>query len=344
LIIVTATSTIGVVYPAAYNLGSLFLDPANFADNQIGIRVEFFQYGFYLASAFLIASAFFCLKTKFLTTRVRAIIMLACFGIGAVVAGISIFGGIGPFPTNFWPANLLVVPAIGAIGFLIIAFVRQMIGKDSIASTRDIGRVMLHLGLILLLLGVFMSENVVYETNAGYMSGNVGEIAPGIYVQVTNINLEYFEDSTNFNLIVTVQVIETDSTNVSRIVGIGYATITGHPNWNMVSHQVYLQSNAFRDVFIAVTGFSQIMPGVYQVTIHTKILPLVSFVWLGAFLMMSAMLPMFGIESQALLKALKGKEEDLYGDAPEEAEQLEVQSTRPSLIFFAKVLPSSLSD
>ena len=326
LLIVTATSTIGVVYPAAYNLGSIFLDPANFADNQIGIRVEFFQYGFYLASAFLIASAFFCLKTKFLSIRIRGIIMASLFGIGGVVAAISIFGGVGPFPTNFWPANLLVVPAVGAIAFLVVAFIRQMIGKDNIVSTRDLGRVMLHLGLVILLLGVFMSENVVYETNAGYTilePNNRREIAPRIFIQVTSIDLEYFEDSTNFNMIVTVQVIEQDTNTTGRIVGIGYATVTGHPNWNMISHQVYIQSTAFRDVFIAVTGFSQVpgMPGIYQATIHTRIIPLVSFVWLGAFLMMAAMLPMFGIEAQALQKALKGKEEDLYGEESEDSEE-----------------------
>ena len=315
LLIVTATSTIGVVYPAAYNLFSSLIDPANFADNQIGIRVEFFWYGFYLASAFLIASAFFCLNPKFLSVRNRIIIMFGSFAIGGVFAGITVFGGIGPFPTEFWPANLLLTPAAVAIGFLGVSFIRQMIGKDNIASTREIGRVMLHLGLIILLLGVFMSSNVVYETNAGYRDtdgGTVGEVAPGILIQVTDINLEYFVDSNNFNMIVTVQVIEGNS-----IVGIGYAIITGHPGWNMVSHHVYIQSNAFRDVFIAITGFSAVSPGEYQVTVHTRIVPLVSFVWLGSFLMMSAMIPMLAIEAQSLHNAIKGKEEDLYGAASE---------------------------
>jgi len=320
LIIVTATSTIGVAYPAAYNLGLTIFDPASFADSQIGIRIEFFQYGFYLASAFLIAAAFFCLKPKFLSTRGQGLVMLSLFAVGGVLAAITVTGGL-PLPTNFWPANLLVLPAAGAIAFLVIAFIRQMIGKDKIASTREMGRLMLHLGLIILLLGVFMSENVVYETTTGYMEGNVREIAPGIHIQVTKIDLEYFVHDRDFNLIVTIQVIEMDSANRTMLVGIGYATITGHPDWNMVSHVVYLQTNAFRDVFIAVEGFTQISPNDYQVTVHTKVLPLVSFVWLGTFLMMAAMVPMFGIEVQALQKAIKGKEKHLYDDAPEDSEQ-----------------------
>jgi len=325
LLIVTATSTVGVAYPAVFNLGIIFFDPANFADSQIGIRIEFFQYGFYISCIFLIASAFFCLKSKFLSNRVRVIVMVSFFIIGGILAGLTALSGFY-LPTNNWLANLLVLPAVGAIAFLAIAFIRQMIGKDDIASTRQIGRLMLHLGLIILLLGVFMSENIIYETNAGYMENHPGAIAPGVYIEVTKIDLQYFVNERNFNMIVTIQVIETDSSNISRIVGIGYATITGHPEWNMVSHQVYLQTNAFRDIFIAVTGFSQVTPGTFQVTIHTKILPFVSFVWLGPFLMMSAMLPMFGMEAQTLYRTFKGKNEHLYEDDDEDSEAVVVEN------------------
>ncbi len=329
LIIIAATSTVGVAYPAAYNLGLSIFDPASFETSQIGIRVEFFQYGSYLASAFLIAAAFFCLRPKFLSIRARGVIMLSLFIVGGVLAGLTVFTELGALPTNFWPANLLVLPAAGAIVFLVIAFIRQMLGKDKIASTREMGRLMLHLGLIVLLLGVFMSENVVYETTTGFMEGNIREIAPGIHIQVTEIDLfedGYWIDNRNFNMIVTVQVIETDANNNSMIVGIGHATITGHPEWGMMSHQVYLQTNAFRDVFIAITVFETIMPpNVFQVTVHTKVLPLISFVWLGSFLMMTAMVPMFGIEAQALLKDLKARDEHLYEDVPEDSEDPEIE-------------------
>ena len=327
LLIVTATSTIGVAYPAAFNLGLALFDPASFDGNQIGIRIEFFQYGFYLACAFLIASAFFCLKSKFLSNRILGITVVSLFSVGGILAGLTVFGGM-TLPTNFWPANLLVVPAVGAVAFLVIAFIRQMIGKDNIASTRQVGRLMLHLGLIILLLGVFMSENVVYETNSGYLKGNFQEIAPGIKIQVIDINYDDRGnfDEMDFNMIVTIQVIETDSSNNNYSVGIGIATVTGHPEWGMVSHQVYLQTNAFRDVFIAVTGFEGFGLNTYRVTIHTKVLPLISFVWLGAFLMMTALIPMFGIEAQALLRALKGKEADLYGEVPEDSAEVVVEN------------------
>jgi cytochrome c-type biogenesis protein CcmF len=321
LLIVTATSAIGVVYPSAYNLWQAFSDPANFADNQIGIRVEFFWYGFYAGCVFLIGAAFFCLKSSFLSNRHRTAIMLSLFSIGCVLGALTLFGGFGPLPTNSWLANLLILPAIGAIAFLVITFARQLIGKDKIVSTREFGRLMLHLGLIILLLGVFMSENVVYESNAGYIKNSIQEVAPGTYIQVTNIDLDWV-NANDFNMVVELRLIELDASNNTYIIGIGYVTVTGNPGWNLVSHQIYLQSTLFRDVFVAVTGFSLVgAPDVYQVTIHTKILPLISFVWLGAFLMVTSMFPMFGIELNALRKAYKDKEADLYDNESEEAAQ-----------------------
>jgi cytochrome c biogenesis factor len=235
-----------------------------------------------------------------------------------------VFGGLGPLPTNYWLANFLIIPAAPAIGFLVIIFIFQMIGKEKIGSTRQVGRLMLHLGLIILLLGVFMSENVVYESNATYTTSTVHEVAPDIFIGVSDINLEYFHSTTDFNMIVTINVLQ-NTTSGWIITGIGYATVTGHPDWGMVSHRVYLDSTAFRDVFIAVTGFSQILPNVYQVTIHTKILPLISFVWIGAFLMVSAMLPILGMEVNSLVKALRGREKHLYVEDVKEEQSIEIE-------------------
>ena len=321
LLIVTVTSTIGVALPAANNLVLAIFDPIGFSEHMISMRIEFFRIGFYAACVFLIGSAFYCMRTSFLNYRNRSIIVIVVFLIGAVIAAASLFGGFGPLPTNYWPANFLVVPAIAGIGFLTIAFVRVLSGKEELPSTRRVGRLMLHLGLIILLLGVFMSENIVYETNAGYLTDQLNEVAPGIFVRVDDIDLQYFFDETNFNMVVTINILQ-NTTQGWRIIGVGYTTVTGHPDWNMVSHTVYLDSNAFRDVFIAVTGFSQIIPGVYQVTIHTKILPFISLVWIGAFLMVSAMLPMFGMEFQSILKSLRGKEQHLYEDEDNEDSEM----------------------
>ncbi|MFW9833725.1 MAG: cytochrome c biogenesis protein CcsA [Candidatus Thorarchaeota archaeon] len=324
LLIVAATSTIGVALPAAYNLGLAIFDPANLADHMIGMSTEFFRIGFYAACVFLIGSAFYCMRTSFLTYRIRNILVVIVFLVGAAIAVISVFGKFGPFPTNYWPANFLIVPAVAGIGFLAIAFIWLLAGKEKIANTRQVGRLMLHLGLIILLLGVFMSENVVYETNAAYLPDEMNEIAPNVYVRVADIDLQYWVDSTNFQMVVQINIVK-NTTLGWQIIGVGYTTVTGHPNWNMVSHTVYLDSTIFRDAFIAVTGFSEFMPGVYQVTIHTKILPLISFVWLGAFLMVTAMLPMVGIETGNMLKSLRKKGEHLYEDGSEIIDDEEAQ-------------------
>jgi cytochrome c biogenesis factor len=170
---------------------------------------------------------------------------------------------------------------------------------------------MLHLGLIVLLFGVFMSENVVYENNSGYTEGQVNHIAPGISLRVTDINLHHWNHDRDFRMIVTIEIIENNNT----IIGIGYADVVGHPGWGMITHQVYVHTTALRDVFIAVTGFTTVTPipqPVYQVTVHTKILPFVSFVWLGPVLMIMAILPMFAMEIGSLRKSLSKKEEHLY--------------------------------
>jgi cytochrome c-type biogenesis protein CcmF len=328
LIIVAATSTIGVALPATYNLGIAIFNPGGLEAGMIGIDIEFFRMGFYFACVFLIASAFYCMRTAFLNLRRRTYILISVFGIGALVAVLSVFGNLGPFPTNYWPANFLVIPAAAAILFLGIVFLRLMAGRDKLTSTRQVGRVMLHLGLIILLLGVFMSENVVYESSTGYTSGHIEEVAPGIYLQVADINLQYWNHDRDFNMIVTLNVLRWDnSTSSWFITGIGYATITGHPEWGMVSHQVYLDSTFERDLFVAATGFSQVVPGTYQVNVHTKVLPLISFVWLGAFLMVAAMLPIFGVEIQSLVKSLRDKDEHLYDEPsePEEESSIEIE-------------------
>ncbi len=310
IIIVTATSAIGVALPATYNLGIAIFDPASLEDSMVGIDIEFFRIGFYLSAVFLIAAAFYCMRTSFLSIRKRGVLVGALFGVGGVIAVTSYVTGI-PLPTNYWPANFLIPIGAGAIAFLVIAFARIMLGKSELLSTRQVGRMMLHLGLIVLLFGVFMSENVVYENNSGYTEGQVNHIAPGISLRVTDINLRHWNHDRDFHMIVTIEIIENNNT----IIGIGYADVKGHPGWGMITHQVYVQTTALRDVFIAVTGFTTVTPipqPVYQVTVHTKILPFVSFVWLGPFLMIAAMVPMFAIEIGSLRKSLSKKDEHLY--------------------------------
>jgi cytochrome c-type biogenesis protein CcmF len=313
ILIVAATSTIGVALPATYNLGIAIFNPANLEDGMVGIDIEFFRIGFYLAAVFLIAAAFYCMRTSFLSIKRRGFLVVSLFGVGGVIAVISVMTGI-PLPTNYWPANFLIPIGAGAIIFLVIAFARIMLGKSEVLSTRQVGRMMLHLGLIVLLFGVFMSENVVYESNSGYLENGVNEIAPGIYVRVSDINLHHWNHDRDFNMIVTIQIIENN-----EVIGIGYANVQGHPGWGMITHRVYVHTTALRDIFIAVTGFTTVTPipqPVYQVTVHTKILPFVSFVWLGPFLMIFAMIPMLALEIGSLRKSLVKKDDHLY--EPEE--------------------------
>jgi hypothetical protein len=290
----------------------------NFQDNMISVGIEFFRAGFYLSSVFLIASAFYCMRSLIIGVRKKSLIVVTLFMVGAALAISSFTSGV-PLPTNYWPANLLIPAAVGGIAYLVVAFVRLMAGREGgTFSMRRMGRLMLHLGLLLLLLGVFASENVVHDATADYQEGYFYEVAPGIEVQVTDIDLVWWNHEYDFYMIVTVQVVEN-----SMLVGVGFATIMGNPEWGQVTHEVFVHSNAFRDVFVAVRGFQQIGPGQMQVTMSAKILSLVSLVWLGPFLMVMALLPVAYLDGSALRVALRSKEQDLFGEVDEESKPAE---------------------
>jgi cytochrome c biogenesis factor len=117
ILIVASTSTIGVVLPSVVNLGIAIFDPASLEDGMIGIDIEFFRIGFYICAAFLIAAAFYCMRTDFLSNRKRGVLVFTLFVVGGVLAEISVIADI-PLPTNYWPANSLIPAAVGAIAFL----------------------------------------------------------------------------------------------------------------------------------------------------------------------------------------------------------------------------------
>ena len=128
LLVVAATSTIGVALPATYNVGIAILDPTHLSDRMIGMDTEFFRIGFYASCVFLIASAFYCMRTDLLSYRRRGIILIVVFGIGAIFAFITAFGNtileflgigwrFGPLPTYYWPANLLILQQLRVSDF-----------------------------------------------------------------------------------------------------------------------------------------------------------------------------------------------------------------------------------
>lgn len=307
ILAITAISVIGVVLPAGINLPLALADPVNYRDSMVSVSLEFFRAGFYVGSLFLVVSAFYCMRSTIISRKTKSVTILILLLVGV---GLSILtASQGYFlPTNYWPANALIPVAIGGVIFLAVAFGRTLAGRESGSITmRRMGRLMLHLGLITLLLGVFMSENVVYETNLTYLETQSHEVSPGIQIVVVEIDLGHWVHETDFELTVFLQVIENNQS-----AWLGVAIITGHPGWGSVTHDVYLQSTALRDVFVAITGFSQVGPGVMQVTLHTKVLPLVSLVWVGVVMMFMALFPLAFIEGAALRRALKEKEQDLY--------------------------------
>jgi cytochrome c-type biogenesis protein CcmF len=321
ILVILTTSVSGVVIPAALNLVQAIVDPIGFTDNMVSIGLEFFRAGFYAGSLLLVVAAFYCMRSTILRTKLKSIFVLALLGVGGVLAVLTITTG-QALPTYYWQANALIPVAVFSLAYLVVAFVRTMAGREGGTFTmRRMGRLMLHLGLVMLLLGVFLSENVVHETNNTYIENESTEIAPGIRVSVESIDLVYWVDDHDFELHALIAVIENNQS-----AWLGQIVVRGNPQWQSRTQDVFVQSTALRDVFISVSGFEQIsqFPQVLQVRLQTKVLPMVSFVWLGTFLMVMALLPMSAIELLAYGRALKGRHADLYGpdDEDQNAEEI----------------------
>jgi cytochrome c-type biogenesis protein CcmF len=309
ILIITAVSVVGIVMPASLNLGIAIFDPASLEDSMVAVGIDFFRTGFYVGSIFVILSAFYCMKTTLISERRKGYIIIVLLAVGGVLGFLSYIESPLISMTSFWAANALIPVGFGAIIYLLISFGRMMAGREPGPFTmRRMGRLMLHLGLIVLLVGVFASENVVYEDNSGYLENEDHEIAPGISIRVDEIDLVYWEHDRDFYMIVEVQVIEG-----GNIIDTGFVDLRGYPDWGSVSHGVFVQTTAFRDVFIAMTGFTTVGgANLLQVTLHSKVLPLVSFVWLGVFFMVASIVPLFVQETTGLWGDMKKKEEHLY--------------------------------
>ncbi|MFW9888253.1 MAG: cytochrome c biogenesis protein CcsA [Candidatus Thorarchaeota archaeon] len=316
ILVVLTTSVSGVVLPAAINLGGAIIDPVGFTEDMVSVGLEFFRAGFYLGSPLLISSAFYCMRSTIFRTKLKSIFVLALIGVGAVLAILTVTTE-QPLPTLYWPANALIPLGVGGVAYLVIAFARTMAGREGGAFTmRRMGRLMLHLGLVVLLLGVFLSENVVIDQRNSYLEGDSTLLGgSSIELGVSNINLVYWNDQYDFEMRVLVQIIEGGS------AWLGLVIVKGNPEWQQVSQEVFVQSTALRDVFVSVRAFSDLGGGTFTVDLEARILPLVSFVWLGAFLMMMAILPMAGIELRSFVKALRAREQDLHESLEDDIEE-----------------------
>jgi cytochrome c-type biogenesis protein CcmF len=244
ILVILTTSVSGVVLPAAINLGEAIIDPTGFTEDMVSVGLEFFRAGFYLGSLLLISSAFYCMRSTIFRTKLKSILVLALIGVGAALAILTVTTE-QALPTLYWPANALIPLGLGGIAYLIIAFARTMAGREGGAFTmRRMGRLMLHLGLVVLLLGVFLSENVVIDQRNSYLEGDSAQLgASGIELGVVEIVLVHWNNQYDFEMRVLVQIIDGGS------AWLGVVIIKGNPEWQQVSQDVFVQSTALRDVF-----------------------------------------------------------------------------------------------
>ncbi len=163
LLVVTSVSVVGVLLPAGINLNTLLTNPSASTSDMVSIGEDFFWLGFYGGSFFILVAAFYCMKTAMVSPRRKGILILILLIAGAIIGSVSFLDPALKLLTTSWIANLLVPVAVGALVYILVVFIRTMAGKEPGTFTiRKMGRVMLHLGMVILILVVLMSENAVY--------------------------------------------------------------------------------------------------------------------------------------------------------------------------------------
>jgi cytochrome c biogenesis factor len=177
------------------------------------------------------------MKNTMITDRIKKYAIVVLILIGAALGILTLVDGSLALPTYFWPANLLIPVAAGAIVYMVVTFVRFMAGREPGAFTmKRMGRNMLHLGMIILLLGVFMSENVVHEAVVEFQEDDYWDLG-SVSVRVTEIDRVRWVSESDFLMVVTVQVIEE-----STLLGAGFVTMDVDSQWGMMTHGVYFDS------------------------------------------------------------------------------------------------------
>lgn len=211
----------------------------------------------------------------------------------------SIPAGLGVFAITFIAGKMFFVSLASGIGAFTIVSHIMTFRKVDLRNPRKFGGYVVHVGMILIAIGVagswmhdeiytnivLTNENGVYEI----ISENFGKIT----VELKSIDQLSLPDRTE--LIISVDLFENGKLLKSVTPKILIYNLNRQDN---VVYTVSILSEPLKDVYIAISGFR--MDGVI---LEVHLIPLVSLVWIGSALMIAG-----GIVSVAMRP--KEKEQD----------------------------------
>jgi cytochrome c biogenesis factor len=273
---VTLVCYVGLFYPLILSAmtGQLFnIDP------------EFFNRFSFIFMIGLTVSVFFCTFPNPKHDRKLLTMIGASLGVGLLVS----YWGI---PTESPLANFLI-PLTGiALGSVGVRVVRDFlkIGKRS-TLFKSSTHTMLHLGLVLVLLGVLLSSNTQTAVEGWYMY-HPGEEMECCDITIGNILVEMYDVSIEltgpYSYQINGQVIAFEN---GVLAGGGIASHAVEPGWGSYCEELII-SNAWRDIYISLHNI-QLDPSTLEVTqvyLEIQTIHFVSLVWMGCIITLGATL------------------------------------------------------
>jgi cytochrome c biogenesis factor len=158
---------------------------------------------------------------------------------------------------------------------------------------------MLHLGFILILLGVLVSYNTQVSV-VGWLSHSSTINVGGISVELEDIVLQNMTDldPDSYRIQGRVVVHEGD-----MVVGSGYSILTVESGWGSY-HGVLIIKNFWRDVYVTLHNviINPITGEVDLIQLEVKIVKLISLIWTGGLIVVSTISTLLAIYGRRITK------------------------------------------
>ena len=329
---------IGLIAPVIYDIiGYIITFSPEGISPSITVTQIFYNTTITIFGGVMLLAQFFC--TLFpridLTRRFQLLIGGVIAGVVFTISGIfyrsgdlvSLLGGGNPIIDilgNFWTTSdkaNLVLPLLflGIVG-LVVEFINVVL-KEEKNLLRKSSQTMLHLSFLLILVGALLSANTTHAASITVQEGTVMEI-PGTTLIIEIKGLK--QNTSTTGLHAADYDTEFIISSGGRMVGYGISRLyVDHSN--RVGHKVTIISNLFGDIYI-VTENVAIHPtfGTFDfAALQIKIIPFVSFLWIGSLLLHFAIIPLVIVRFIQLKEILK--EENIPNDENMREESFENQ-------------------
>jgi cytochrome c-type biogenesis protein CcmF len=215
----------------------------------------------------LLVSTFFCMFPNPTQTKISFVTICS-----AIILGITFV--FLDFPTFSALANFLLPTTVLSIFYVAARVVHSFIIKNKM-MIRSLSHTILHLGLVVILFGVLISNNTEISVQ-GWYSAPVSINLEDISVEVDDIELQ-FTNSSSYISSARFSVYKN-----GRLIGIGKAVHGFESFWGSY-HQPIIVSTLLMDVYIVLHGVSLDLDlgEISHAYLEVKIIKFISLIWIG---------------------------------------------------------------